>query len=101
MLQEWFVANKTSDAIKGLLSVFKELDLKECVEIIDDNVRRVEAESGDMFKAREGVDERIVNSPAQVFIVYEWSAQGKAKLLRDKLAERLNADYGLNHETNK
>lgn len=100
MLQEWFIANKTADAINGLLAVFKELNNAECVQIIQTNIDKVELESVDLFKDK-GVDERIVNSPAQVFISYEWSSKKKAKLLRDMLVKRLNMDYGLAKENNR
>jgi uncharacterized coiled-coil protein SlyX len=100
MLQEWFIANKTSDAINGLLAVFKELHMTECVSIIETNLKKVELESLDIFKDKD-VDDRIVNSPAQVFISFEWSSKKKAQLLKDKLSERLNKDYGLSKETNR
>lgn len=99
MLQEWFIANKTADAINGLLAVFKELDFKDCVKIIEENLKKVELESADLFKDK-GIDDRIVNSPAQVFITYEWSSKKEAKLLCDKLSERLNNDYNLSKEKN-
>lgn len=100
MLQEWFVANKTSDAINGLIGVFKELNMSDCVKIVEDNLKKVELESADLFKDKD-VDNRIVNSPAQVFITFEWSCKKKAQLLRDKLSERLNKDYGLSKEKNR
>lgn len=100
MLQEWFVANKTADAINGLLSVFKELNITDCVKIIEENLKKVENDSADLFKDKD-VDNRIVNSPAQVFITFEWSSKKQAKLLKDKLAERLNKDYGLDKEKNR
>jgi hypothetical protein len=94
------VANKTADAINGLLGVFKELNMKECAKIVEDNLKKVELESADLFKDKD-IDERIVNSPAQVFIAFEWSCKKKAELLRDKLTERLNNDYDLSPEENK
>lgn len=100
MLQEWFIVNKTADAINGLLSAFKELGNGECVRIIEENVEKVELESVDLFKDKN-VDEMIVNSPAQVFISHEWSSRDKAKLLRDRLVQRLNSDYGLINESNR
>lgn len=100
MLQEWFIANKTFDAINGLLNVLKELNLSDCVQIIEDNLKKVELENADLLNDKD-IDDRIVKSPAQVFISFEWSSKKKAQLLRDKLSERLNIDYKLSKEINR
>lgn len=94
MLNEWFIANKTSDAINGLLKVFRELNNRECVRIIQNNIDKIESESKNSFKDYN-IDDKLKANPSQVFICYEWSSKEKAELLRKYLFEQLNKECGV------
>lgn len=94
MLQEWFIANKTSDAIAGLMKVYKELGNKECVQIIQENIDRIEAESKSHFKDYN-IDDKMKKNPAHVFICFEMSSIQKAELVQRYLFERLNQECGV------
>lgn len=94
MLQEWFIANKTSDAVLGLMKVYKELGNKECVQIIQENIDQIEEETKNMFKDYN-IDDKMKRNPAQVFLCYEASSKDKAELLHRYLFERLNQECGV------
>lgn len=94
MIQEWFLANKTSDAIVGLMKVFKELNNKECVQIIQDSMDRIEEESKSRFKDYN-MDDKLKKNPTHVFICYEASSREQADLLRRHLFVRLNQECGV------
>lgn len=94
MLQEWFIANKTSDAILGLMKVFKELNNRECAQIIQDSIDQIEEESKDMFKDYK-IDEKMKRNPAHVFISFEWSSKEKAQMLQKYLFEEINKECGV------
>lgn len=96
MMQEWFIANKTSDAIIGLMKVFKELNNKECVQIIQENIDRIEEESANHF-SDYNIDEKMRKNPAHVFICYEWSSKEKAELLERYLSDEINRDCGVSN----
>lgn len=94
MLQEWFVANKTSDAILGLMKVFKELNNKECVQIIQDNIDRIEEQSKTSFKDYN-MDDKLKKNPAHVFICYEAESRDQAELLQRHLFAQINKECGV------
>ena len=84
MLQEWFLINKTSDAIMGLLKIFKELNYIECLNIIESNQEEIEKNPN---LNDEEINNHLLNKPPQIFICYEWSSKSKAELLRDHLVK--------------
>lgn len=89
MFQEWFIVNKTSDAIYGLLKVFKELNKPNCVKIIQSNINLVE-KNNRVYLNEDEVDFELINNPPQIFISYEWSSKDKAELLKKHLYDKLN-----------
>jgi hypothetical protein len=89
MLQEWFVVNKSADAIAGLLNVFKELNYADCVSIIENNMTEIDNETKNSLNDDE-IDAQILNNPPQVFICFEWSCKSKAQLLKKHLNQRFN-----------
>ena len=89
MLQEWFVINKTSDAITGLLKTFKELNYIECIQIIEKNLEDIE-KNNIQLNDDDLLDEQLIKNPPQVFICYEWSSKSKAELLKKHLADEFH-----------
>lgn len=94
MLQEWFLANKTSDAIIGLMKVFKELNNRECVQIIQESIDRIEEETKSRFKDYD-MDAKLKKNPAHVFICYEASSREQAELLQRHLFVKINHECGV------
>ncbi len=92
MFQEWFLVNKTSDAIAGLLKVFKELNNTECVNIIETNMKSIKENDEISKHLNDGqeIDEKLVKKPPQIFISYEWTSKEKAELLVRYLDEKIN-----------
>lgn len=99
MLQEWFLINKTSDAVFGLMKVFKELNNKECMQIVQENIDRIEEESKSQFKDYN-IDDKLKKNPAHVFICYEAaSGRQQAEILHRHLFVRINQECGVSEPT--
>jgi len=98
MLQEWFVLNKTSDAIVGLLNTFRELDYQECVKIIEKNQQEIDIKNQkeNIELNEEKLDKELINQPPQIFICFEWSSKDKAELLRKYLISFFNQENNNN-----
>jgi hypothetical protein len=89
MFQEIFVQYKTSDAITFLLKIFREVNYKECIEIIEKNQKQVE-ENKKIDLNEDAIDKELIDNPPQIFVSYEWSSKEKAELLRKYLYDKLN-----------
>lgn len=82
MLQEWFITNKTSDAINGLIKTLKSVNKIECVKLIEADLTLVE-ENNNLND--NDLDADLVKNPTDVFVTFEWSSLEKANLLRKYL----------------
>jgi hypothetical protein len=94
MLQEWFVVNKTSDAIAGLVKSLKELNYLECVKLIKNKRQEIDSNNANenVDLNEEKLDQELVDQPPQIFICYEWSSKDKAELLVKHLTFYFNND---------
>jgi len=81
MLQEWFMTNKTSDAIKGLIKCLKAVNQLKCVKIIESSIQSVENLD------ETAIDTQLVENPPDIFITFEWSTMQQALLLKKYLDE--------------
>ncbi len=82
MLQEWFITNKTSDAISGLIKCLKETNKKNCIKIIESSL-----DSADPNNNLDDslLDTQLIENPPEVFFSFEWSSIEKALLLKKYL----------------
>ena len=103
MLQEWFVINKTSDAISGLMLVFGELNLVECIKVINENMASIEEQivrEGLQLNKDAQIDEQLMKRPPQVFICFEWSVKEQAVRLKEHLLAKLNENLSTESSRN-
>ena len=82
MLQEWFITNKTSDAIAGLVKCLKAANKMNCVQLIDSSIDSVDP---DYSLDEMAFDAQLAENPPQVFVSFEWSSMEKALLLKKHL----------------
>jgi hypothetical protein len=76
-LQEWFTINKSSEATVGLIKVLKEMNQMECVDIIENELKK----SADEIPNDDLIDAQLVSSPPQIFLSFQWSLKDKAEIL--------------------
>ncbi len=82
MLQEWFITNKTSDAISGIIKCLKEANKTSCIKIIESSI-----DSADPNNNLDDsiLDTQLIENPPEVFVSFEWSSMEKALLLKKYL----------------
>lgn len=78
MLKEWFLTKKKPDATIGLLEVFKELEMQEYVDLIENYSKKIEKLS------RENSYDEESDAP-QVLINFERSSSERAQVLKQDL----------------
>ena len=84
MFQEWFITNKTTDAITGLVKALKSIDKTQCVQVIEARLEQIEAENKLQVEETQ-LDLDLEMNPPQVFISFEWSSMKEALLLKTYL----------------
>ena len=85
MFQEWYTINKTSDATNGLLKLFRELNLTDCVKLIEESLNELNERTKALKIDSDAKDDST--GKAQVFLCFEWSCLDKAKLLNKYLLD--------------
>ncbi|KAL5004991.1 hypothetical protein ScPMuIL_018447 [Solemya velum] len=77
LLNEWYVAHKTSEATHAILKVLIEMDRMDGAAIVENAIKSVEGVVDDEPPEYE--------TPPPIFLSYQWGHQNEAKMLRKHL----------------
>ena len=85
LIQEWFTVNKSSDATIGFLKLLKDLNRKDCINIIEKCLDEAALETNQTDDVKLDFD--LVNMSPQIFMSFQWEMKEKAELLKTYLEQ--------------